>query len=208
MNKIFIFIYLTILIAEIISGELGIVIGVFFLKPALVTALILLVSSHGLRKHLLFILALTFSLIGDILLMIKLPNLFLFGLGSFLITHLLYIRIFSKNATFNLQITVSFLTIIALFFWFVLKPNVPPAFAIPVFSYMIVITVMGITANSINSSKETLYLLAAGAILFIVSDSLIAVDRFVAPIPYPTFFIMSTYGIAQLLITKGYLRQR
>jgi uncharacterized membrane protein YhhN len=51
-----------------------------------------------------------------------------------------------------------------------------------------------------------MYLLPLGAVLFIISDSLIAINKFVGDIPFPTLLIMSTYGVAQLFITKAYLK--
>ena len=191
MNKKFIYIYIGILFLEIIAGESGNDLAVYILKPCLLSALIVLVASLDMRKHWPFISALLFSLVGDILLMIKLPNLFIFGLGSFLITHVFYISIFRKLATFKPLITITFLSVVAVFFWFVLKPNVPPKLSVPVFFYMTIITAMGITASSVKINKQISYYLAIGATLFIVSDSLIAIDRFVQAIPYPTLLIMS-----------------
>jgi uncharacterized membrane protein YhhN len=46
----------------------------------------------------------------------------------------------------------------------------------------------------------------AGTFLFLISDSLLAVNRFVAPFALAPVLIMLTYGLAQLLITEGSLR--
>jgi uncharacterized membrane protein YhhN len=45
-----------------------------------------------------------------------------------------------------------------------------------------------------------------GAVLFMISDSLIAIDKFATPIPYPTLFIMGTYVFAQYFIAVGVLK--
>jgi uncharacterized membrane protein YhhN len=198
--------WLTILIVEIIAGEFGYTLGVYLLKPAIVSSLILLVAKKGFLKNWQFITALAFSLLGDIFLMVGLPSLFLLGLGSFLLTHLFYINIFRRKATFKPVVIAAFLAIVTIFFFTVLKPNVPADFLLPVFIYMLVITAMGITASSVQSKNQTTSLLAVGAVLFIISDSLIAIDKFVGDIPLPTLLIMSTYGVAQLLITKSYLK--
>lgn len=197
--------FLVILCLEIISGEIGFTTGVYILKPAIVGSLIYTVAKHGFRENSAFIAALVFSLLGDILLMLPSENLFLFGLGSFLVTHLFYIAVFRKKATFKPFLTVAFLISVIGFFLLILNNKIPEALTLPVLIYMFVITVMGITASSINGNKIAVYSLSIGAILFIISDSLIAVNKFTTPIPYSTLLIMSTYGIGQFLITKGYL---
>lgn len=205
ISKKFAIFYFTILALEIISGEIGFTIGVYILKPAIVGSLIYVVSTRSFRENSAFIAALVFSLLGDILLMLPSENLFLFGLGSFLITHLFYIAVFRKKATFKPFLTVAFLISVIGFFLLILNNKIPQALTLPVLIYMFVITVMGITASSINGNKIAIYSLSIGAILFIISDSLITLNKFTTPIPYPTLLIMSTYGIGQFLITKGYL---
>jgi uncharacterized membrane protein YhhN len=206
MSRKFILAYLIILILEIVAGEFEYTLGVYLLKPVIVSSLVLLVADEGFLKNWQFITALIFSLLGDIFLMIGVPNLFLFGLGSFLITHLFYVNIFRRKTTFKPVVIAAFLAIVAVFFFTVLKPNIPADFLLPIFVYMLVITTMGITASSVHLENQTTYLLTVGAVLFIVSDSLIAIDKFVGNIPLPTLIIMSTYGVAQLLITKSYLK--
>ncbi|MFB0945306.1 MAG: lysoplasmalogenase, partial [Spirosomataceae bacterium] len=179
---------------------------VYFLKPVIVSSLILLVASKGFLKNWQFITALSFSLLGDVFLMIGVPHLFLFGLGSFLLTHIFYINIFRRKAAFKPVIIVAFLLIVTVFFFTVLRPNVPADFLLPVFVYMLVITAMGIMGSSVQFKNRTMYLLPLGAVLFIISDSLIAINKFVGDIPFPTLLIMSTYGVAQLFITKAYLK--
>jgi uncharacterized membrane protein YhhN len=46
-----------------------------------------------------------------------------------------------------------------------------------------------------------------GAAFFVISDSLIAIHKFVMPIPYDSVFIMPTYVLAQWLITQGIANQ-
>jgi uncharacterized membrane protein YhhN len=45
-----------------------------------------------------------------------------------------------------------------------------------------------------------------GAILFMISDSLIAINKFLEPLPQSGFWIMTTYIGAQFLIVRGLLR--
>jgi uncharacterized membrane protein YhhN len=45
-----------------------------------------------------------------------------------------------------------------------------------------------------------------GAIVFVSSDSILAFNKFYAPITHASFFIMVTYCMAQYLIVKGILK--
>ena len=45
-----------------------------------------------------------------------------------------------------------------------------------------------------------------GAILFVVSDSLLAFNKFFSPFNNAGVIIMLTYGLAQLFITEGAVR--
>jgi uncharacterized membrane protein YhhN len=82
---------------------------------------------------------------------------------------------------------------------FVMIPNLGNML-VPVVTYLLVIVAMGVLAalSGVNH-----WLVVAGACLFIASDSLIAVNRFIAPVPNSSLLIMVTYYPAQLLITTG-----
>ena len=78
----------------------------------------------------------------------------------------------------------------------------------PVRVYGIVISYMLIKALQtgwIRNRMAALYLIS-GAILFVISDSILALNKFYQPFEYAGIFIMVTYGLAQLLITIGAVR--
>ena len=50
-------------------------------------------------------------------------------------------------------------------------------------------------------------LVAAGASLFMLSDSLLAINRFVQPLPWAAVGVLATYYAAQALILHGFLRR-
>ena len=81
---------------------------------------------------------------------------------------------------------------------------------IPVVIYMVAILVMVISAylrkGAVNYFSFTLVLL--GALFFLVSDSLIALNKFYKPITYPTISIMITYAIAQYCIIIGLIKNK
>ena len=155
----------------------------------------------------LMLIAFFFSLLGDTFLMIKGEKYFMFGLGSFLITHLFYIFVFSRNKLkMNLLTRISFLIFSGIML-LILKDNVNKSLLIPIIIYMITITIMAISASERNSNPDSYRLVLMGAILFVLSDTLIAIDRFVVPIPFQTFLIMGTYVLAQYLIAVGFLKR-
>jgi uncharacterized membrane protein YhhN len=80
---------------------------------------------------------------------------------------------------------------------------------LPVIAYAIVIlTMLAGAINRIEKVKtESYYLVLTGAILFVISDSVIAVNKFSHQFKSSGIFIMSTYVIAQYLIVTGYIFQ-
>jgi uncharacterized membrane protein YhhN len=76
--------------------------------------------------------------------------------------------------------------------------------AIPVYFYLVVITLMGIfAALRAAKNKLTLY----GAASFIVSDSIIAINKFMMPVPAADYLVMVTYYLALFLIVYGFLKE-
>ncbi|UAA40235.1 lysoplasmalogenase [Paraneptunicella aestuarii] len=150
-------------------------------------------------------LALLFSSFGDIFLSINIQNSFLFGLSSFLIGHIFYIAAFwgLKNKTRHM--TKMLLTIVVLGMTATMGVKVIPIageLAIPVSAYISVIASMGVFA--IFAWRHSL-LHFFGAFSFIISDSMIAWNKFIEPIPNERYLIMTTYYVAQLLILRGIL---
>jgi uncharacterized membrane protein YhhN len=81
---------------------------------------------------------------------------------------------------------------------------------IPVMVYMFVILLMATTAflrkGIVNNLSYTLVFV--GAIFFMISDSLLALNKFHEPLPFSNISIMLTYSIAQYLIVLGILKQK
>jgi len=70
---------------------------------------------------------------------------------------------------------------------------------------------LGMSAMALNRFKAvnsvSFFLVFTGSVLFVISDSLIAIDKFLNSIPHDRFWVMSTYISAQLLIMMGILKQ-
>lgn len=189
----------------------------FFSKPLILIGLILYfyqitkpIASTLLTKSVLA--ALVFSWIGDVLLMW--PNLFVFGLGSFLTAHICYIigfKVAQKNPekiesinflklfAYNLPIYLA-----AAFLYYLIYPNLG-ALKIPVILYIVVIVSMLSTARDRFGKVHpaSFWQVFIGGSLFFISDGIIAVSRFYHDFPEAGILIMGTYAVGQLLIVMG-----
>lgn len=150
--------------------------------------------------------ALCFCLLGDILLLDSAR--FVFGLAAFLVGHLLFIAAYLLHIGW--QPHWKSLAVIAglgaLFYAYQLP--FLGGFAVPVALYSLVILSMawfGYSVYFAAPSKTTLQL-ALGATVFIVSDSLISINKFVAPFELSTALILSTYWLAVYLLADGFKR--
>lgn len=164
--------------------------------------------SSALKKWI--IAALAFSWLGDVLLMFQQeqPIFFLLGLSAFLIAHIFYI-LFFHLARVNEQVKSRWwLVAIVVVYYAILMAVLYPKLGdmkVPVPVYGIVISFMLLLATHmlfIKNSKAG-QLMMAGAVLFILSDSVLAINKFYQPFEAAGLVIMLTYGMAQLLITKG-----
>jgi len=156
--------------------------------------------------------ALIFSWIGDVLLLWE--NLFIYGLGSFLIAQGCYIIGF-KVAQFNperigkVNFVRTFLSNLPIYFFgafifYLIKPNLG-SLQIPVAIYIIVIVSMLTTAKERfhNCHPASFWQVFAGGTLFVISDAIIALNKYYQPFQESDVLIMGTYTIAQLLIVMG-----
>jgi uncharacterized membrane protein YhhN len=162
------------------------------------------------------IIALIFSFFGDtfLLFVFKNENFFLLGLGSFLVAQLSYVYTFYKDKQknklplgFTIGLSIFFCLYIGILF-FKIYPNLNE-FLIPVIIYAAAVGLMGITAafryNSVDKTSFNHVFL--GAFLFIISDTFIALDKFLykEQLPFASLIIMSLYIVGQYFIVKGIL---
>jgi uncharacterized membrane protein YhhN len=172
--------------------------------PVFSLSLLAFLNIKGIKGKLIGI-GLLFSGVGNIILELDRSGYFTYGLGAFLIAHIFYISAFINEP--ELKRTRSLISLFMLAYCFVigyfLIPNLGDMI-VPVTAYLCVILAMGISA-SIGSSNH--YLVVVGACFFILSDSIIAINRFLEPISYSSFWIMITYYPAQFLIAFGSSKQ-
>jgi uncharacterized membrane protein YhhN len=147
-------------------------------------------------------LGLLFSLAGDIFLIAP-GKYFVPGLAAFLLALLCYIVAFTRDAKFPAHglIWLIFLGLAATNF-FLLKSNLPASLGLPVAIYALALSTM--TAQAIGRflllRTSAAKLAATGAVSFLISDTLLAWDRFHAALLFAPAFILIPYYLAQLLI--------
>jgi uncharacterized membrane protein YhhN len=214
MKNIPLIVYIIIGAANVLGHLLEVPDMVKFSKPMLMPALIYYVYSHAKGnvplKTMLLVVALVFSWLGDMALMQDAEMYFMLGLGAFLIAQITYTYTFLKSTferpEFRLMPLLPILTF-TIFLLAYLLPALPSGLQIPVAVYALCLTMMACMARlRAGITSENSYQWAMmGALLFVVSDSAIAIDKFYRPIPYDSVVIMSTYIVAQLLIVRGVL---
>ena len=191
----------------------------FVAKSLIIPALIILFAVNlkppiNLSQRLMFA-GLFFSWAGDVMLELAQRNgdLFIAGLGCFLLAHIMYLTVFfitpGKNVILRKRL---YLLIPVIIYGAVLVSYLYNDLAdmrLPVILYAIVILTMLTGAiNRLEKVNRTSYFLVlTGAILFVISDSAIAVNKFSHHFESSVIVIMSTYIIAQFLIITGYIKE-
>lgn len=213
----FAFIFWCVVVINSIGIAANITLLHFITKPLLVPVLIMLLvftPTVAPRKNLL-ITGLVFSWLGDMFLLFedKNPLFFIFGLVCFLTTHIFYIIYFLKIKSANISLLkkqpLLFLLVIGygISLVWLLYPHLGDL-KIPVIVYAAVICTMLLCSlhifYKVNQPANVLYV--AGAAFFVLSDSLLAFNKFYQPFAYAGVLIMLTYCAAQYFIVKGFIK--
>jgi uncharacterized membrane protein YhhN len=171
----------------------------------IVGSLIAMYIANVRKQDYLILTALIFAMIGDVFLMIPLEDLFTFGLGAFLFMQVLYGLSFKKNLkiSHNWQyIHFILILFIAIGIVYMLYPSLG-SFLIPVVIYILAITFMIAMAIFSNVNSSGYWWIVIGAVFFMISDALLAFNKFQTPFTNSEYWIITTYAIAQLLIISG-----
>jgi len=176
-------------------------------KPLLMTTLVIVYLVSVKKPNFWLISALFFSFWGDVFLLDK-TNYFVFGLASFLIAHIMYIKMtsqFVQKWTY-LKLLKSAIPFVVLFVALLgLIYNKLGEMLLPVVVYGVAISIFGaFTLLNYTQEKSTANTwLLLGAILFIASDSLIALNNFYTPKRLFDIAIIVLYIVSQYLIVKA-----
>jgi alkylglycerol monooxygenase len=167
-------------------------------------------GTFGINFSILLIGALLFSLGGDVFLMLPgnvpvwgLPP-FILGLASFLVAHIFYIALFRQGHAWfpSRRALAGVLSVGALMYAIVWPGLADPILKSAVAAYVLVISLMAAQAigRATVQGDTAARWVAVGACVFMVSDSLIAINKFVTPVALSSLWILATYYAAQLLI--------
>ncbi|MBN1500926.1 MAG: lysoplasmalogenase [Spirochaetes bacterium] len=215
MNRYYIIISLALLIAVFVIYVYEHVRELYIIyKPIPIvlylTVLIYAAAVNSLLEthYSVFIAGMLFGLAGDFLLIKK--KFLIWGLLSFLTGHILYIVYFlSLGFRFDMFLFIIIFSISLTYFIFFIRV-LPEAkrkrFLIPIIFYLTGITVMLYSAVNSDLMQGTFYFYSFGAVLFYISDGTIAYEKFIKKIHHGSIPILSTYYLAQALLTIGILK--
>jgi uncharacterized membrane protein YhhN len=169
----------------------------------------------GKERSSVVLAAILFSFGGDVLLMF--PAYFIAGLVAFLIAHVFYILAYSRHQEAiereeglkGIQrVRFAFPIVLAGTGLIVILYPVIGDLRIPVMIYALVLTIMVLKAlfRFGKTNVMSFTMVFTGAVLFMVSDSMIAINKFLSPFAGSGFWIMATYMVAQFFIIQGLLK--
>lgn len=178
------------------------------LTSVLVVLLPMLCGRKAPRTYwLLTVTGLLFCLVGDIFLLDE-AN-FVFGLGAFLLAHLLFTISFVALDKFKLYLTpLLVLFALGLGYYLFLYPSLG-SLAVPVFLYFLFIVVMCWQGISLYLWKKTKAhgMIAIGVVLFLLSDSILALNKFIVPLAWSGVLVLSTYWAAVALLANAAVKK-
>jgi uncharacterized membrane protein YhhN len=172
------------------------------------------------RSKTLIFLGLACSWVGDILLTQNGDAFFIWGMIAFLGTHIFYSIFFFRiqpieNTTHYETVIVAAMVMVAinvgLYSFLKDDLNLFPALKIPVYIYSIAISIMAVLATNLfaNRGKRNMAVqfFIPGAVLFIISDTTIALYKFkYVDMEFLSVIVMMTYGYAQCMMAQGFTR--
>ena len=190
----------------------------YIAKPLLmpILALYFIFGTFTIGTDWLIGLALLFGCSGDFFLMLEnKEKWFMFGMIGFLIGHIFYIIAFLLSVGENLMnfplwgLILILPVVLILYLMFPKIKDHMGELKIPVYVYMTAILFMHFTSilrlGVFDIFCPCFFLVYIGSLLFISSDSMIAIDKFKEDMEIPNFYIMLTYILGQFLIVQGIL---
>lgn len=219
-NKTWIGLYIFTLIAHVtrITGGLAFVPFLEIISKALLMIILMswfMDTTDDYRSPVKkwVIAALCFSWLGDVLLIFqeRYQLFFMLGLASFLIAHIFYIIFFHQLRIKEAVKGNPWLMVIVVVYYGALITILSPYLGDmkwPVRVYGIVISFMFMLAMHMLFIKDKITgrWMMMGALLFVISDSALAINKFYKPFEQAGIVVMLIYGFAQLFIVYGAIR--
>jgi uncharacterized membrane protein YhhN len=215
-SGIFLIIFIIICIAHLTSEAMWSLVGRYITKPVLMPALALYYVSSAAQPNPVLIAAIVCGWLGDIFLMIPDPQktrrYFKPGLAVFLLGHVLYIAVFAAYLPRAASVPAWGWASLAVYIatgivgYRLISPHAGKMLP-AIIAYIIIIVLMGASTvlplGNVNTAGAVTAM--AGALVFMVSDTINAYNRFVRDVPYERVLTMGTYLGGQFLLVQGYL---
>jgi uncharacterized membrane protein YhhN len=215
MKKIGLALFIVMSVAELVAVTFDFRMMHTIAKPLLLPTLIIYFISSVTTRNFYFQSALIFCWAGDVLLMFQGAEIFfILGLVAFLIGHLFYmisyqqlrdsdkhggVLLNTQKLRYSMPIVLAGTGLVTILF-----PHLG-GLKIPVMIYALVLTLMVLQAlfRFGFTSRKSFALVFVGAVFFMVSDSVLAINKFMHALPMASLTIMITYITAQFLIVQG-----
>ncbi len=214
-QRIWLLAYALVAVPELIGEMLDARLLVYCTKPLLMPVLLLgfLVITRNHRSFWQWAVAgaLVASTLGDVLLMFSGPLFFLAGLAAFFFAQAHYISAFGSRAGWHrgylskhpwlILPVAAYLFGLLRFLW----PTVAAGMQIPVVVYALALSTMLLAVINLRDcvAHSAWQRLMWGVVLFLVSDSLLAINKFALPFEGSRVAIMLTYIVAQWFLAQG-----
>jgi len=183
--------------------------------PVLIIILLINLKIQQSFLNWLMLCGLIFSWGGDI--MLELPasggTMFVPGLIFFLLAHIMYLTVFintpgsnfirKSNALILLPVVIYGAILLAILYGNLREMKVP----VIIYAVIILLMLSGAINRKEKVNQKSYWIVLAGAILFVLSDSVIAINKFAYQFSQSGILIMSSYILAQFLIVTGYIHQ-
>ncbi|MBC3347536.1 lysoplasmalogenase [Pseudomonas sp. SWRI196] len=155
-------------------------------------------------------LGLIFSLVGDVLLAWP-GDLFVFGLGAFLLAHLAYLKAYLSDCRRPALLSLALASGLGATLLGILISSGLGPLLVPVIVYGLAISAMlwrALARLGTEVPERSAWLAAAGAMAFVFSDSVIGINRFVAPFHAAPYLIIISYWLGQWGIAASAFSQK
>ncbi|MFO7672458.1 MAG: lysoplasmalogenase [Lutibacter sp.] len=208
VKKIALFAFVLVSVLDLIGLIFNIESLLYVFKPFIMLALLFLYTKSVSDINKWYSTALIFSFFGDVFLMYSGQLPFKIGLISFLIAHILFIKIvmhrIKKVSFLNIVTAIIPFGIFLYLLIFILKDTLGELL-VPVLIYGFTISVFGVVSlvNYLETKSTKSIWMLIGAIVFMISDALLAINKFYLPKEIFEVLIMGAYIIAQYLIFRS-----
>jgi len=161
------------------------------------------------------LIALFFCWIGDVSLMFVglNSNWFMIGLAAFLVAHIFYIITYRQHRweskenellvpqkiRFSLPVVLAGTGLVVVLYPVLGTLQVP----VMIYATALIVMVMNAIFRFGRTTPRSYWMTLAGAVLFMVSDGILAINKFMGTIEMGGVYIMLTYIVAQFLIVEG-----